>query len=176
MRLMTVALGSCLVVSTSCSDPSREDTERDESGEIAEEGDVGVLRLQVGDCLMLPDSMVSASGEKVTEVSNMKGLPCSDPHNGEVILIDETFYEDYAEDDYPGIDQLETMSMYETCIDAVDAYTGSIYEESAFDGLPMVPTEISWESADDRALVCFGVTYDADLLEVIDTTGSMAAD
>jgi hypothetical protein len=186
MRLLTVALGSCLVMLTACSDdPGFEDTtERDESGEIAEAGDIGVMRLQLGDCLVLPDSMIPGPQGSLAERSvqtELQGVPCSASHNGEIVMIDEAFFEDYSDGGFPGFEQLETVESYEACVTGLDAYTGTVYEETNFDILPLFPDESSWESMDDRELVCIGVTLDADSLdagqfEVIDTTGSMAAD
>src|SRR6188768_1481431 len=102
MRRFAATCTAVLLGLTACSDPGLEDTDRDESGEIAEEGDVGVMRLRLGDCLVVPDSMLDIEMEvtEVTEVTDFGGVPCSMTHNGEVVLNDLSFYDDYS-DDWP---------------------------------------------------------------------------
>lgn len=176
MSRVTATFAVFLLGLTACSDPSLHDADRDESGEIADEGDIGVQRLQLGDCITLPDAMLAAEvTDEPTEVVDFKGSPCSEPHNGEVVLTDPTFYDDDA-DDWPGYDQLLTISSAQKCVDAIDAYTGTLFEESTFDVMPLVPGEEGWDRLDDRELVCIGMTLDGDQLDVIDTTGSIAAD
>ena len=174
MKFRAAVAVAALLALTACSDPSLEDADRDESGEIAEEGDVGVLRLQLGDCVVLPDAMISAETDETVEVTDMQGVPCSETHNGEVVLIDPTYYEDY-DDDWPGYTQLQTIASLEDCIAGLDAYTGTVFEESSFDVTSLVPGEQGWNALDDRELVCIGVTVD-DQFAVLDTTGSIAAD
>ena len=72
-RSATAVVVASLFALTSCSDPSLGDTEREESGEIAEEGNVGVQRLQLGDCLVLPESMLTlATAEESVELTEMQ--------------------------------------------------------------------------------------------------------
>ena len=176
IRGLTAAVGVPLLVLTACSDPSLGDTDRDESGEIVDAGDVGVQRLQVGDCLVMPDSQFAAESlDDTVAVTDYPAVPCSRTHNGEVVLVDSTYYEDYSED-WPGSDKLLTLSSVQACIDALDEYTGTVYEESTFDVSSMVPGKDGWETVHDRELVCIGVTVDVDNLEVLDTTGSIAAE
>ena len=178
MRSRGAVVVAVLLALTACSDPTLEDADRDESGEIAEEGDIGVQRLQLGDCVVLPDAMISAEAaesDETVEVTEMQGRPCSEAHNGEVVLIDSTYYEDYS-DDWPGYTELQSEESLERCVEGLDAYTGTVYADSSFDVTSLVPGELGWESKlNDRELVCIGVTVD-DQYEVLDTTGSIAAD
>lgn len=192
MRLLTVALGCCLLVLTACSDdPALEDTtEREESGEIVEAGQTGMLRLRLGDCVVLPEDVVTGAEEYQPGedpdvlLSSMEAVPCSEPHDGEVVLRDPSAFDDL--DAFPGEDELFELAGSPSasgvanteglCIDALNAYTGTDYESSPYDFVASVPSEQTWKAMDDRALMCIGTTLDLSSFKVLSTTGSIARD
>src|SRR5687768_3961131 len=59
-----------------------DNTTRNDSGEIVGGGGLGVLAMNVGDCIQLPDAEL---------VQSVEGVPCVEPHDAQV----------YAEFDLP---------------------------------------------------------------------------
>ena len=69
------ALSAVAVLAAACDNGSQSDeTTRNESGQVQEGGDVGVFRLQVGDCL---------NEDIVTEQSSIPVVPCDEPHDSQ---------------------------------------------------------------------------------------------
>lgn len=67
-----------------------DDTTRDDTGQIVEEGDLGVFVTQVGDCLNFEDPAA-------TLVSMTKGVPCSTQHHWQVIFKAKVSVDEYDE-------------------------------------------------------------------------------
>ena len=142
LTLAGIAVGGLLVAA--CSDASTSDeSERDESGEVVEEGDVGALVLQVGDCFDDPGS---------DAVSSVPAVPCDEPHVNEVYALF-----DVEGDDWPGEESLRGDAEA-GCIERFDAYVGTPYAESALFSRAIIPSEDTWEQADDREIIC--IVYD----------------
>jgi hypothetical protein len=172
-RLTAAALIPLAFVAASCSDSSQVDnTERDEDGEVVDGGAVGVFKLQEGDCVKLPSALGPSDDDQGgdVEVDAMEAIPCTELHDGEVILVDDQFFADLTE--FPGV-EAGTEQATPACVEALDAYTGTDFDTSSFNVVPLVPTEPSWEALDDRGVVCIGVTLDAELVDTIETTGSI---
>lgn len=112
----------------------------DETGELAESGDVGVFDLKVGDCL--------ADFEDGAELSSINAAPCSEPHSDEI----------YAEgsipdaDEFPGTEAIETAAQ-DICLSEYQAFVGRSYDDSVLDIGYLTPTEDSWAEG-DRAVLC----------------------
>lgn len=161
------ALIGVLALTTACNQAAQEDTtQRDADGDVVEGGDIGVFRLQEGDCLELPTSI----DDEGAVIEDLSAVPCDQPHSGEVVLVDDEYFADL--DAFPG-EQASLEQGTQRCIEALDAYTGTDYESSNFDVLVLGPTEASWDALDDRGLVCIGITLDDTLSESMDTTGSI---
>ncbi len=113
---------------------------------------VDVNDLDVGDCVDVPDS----PGQ--TEVRQLDGTDCAEPHDAEVFAVADIATGD---DDYPG--QSEVIGMVEEACtgDAFRAYVGRGYAESELDVYYLFPIEEMWEDADDREYVCMAVTVDS---------------
>jgi hypothetical protein len=171
-RRAAAALVPVILLAAGCTDSSDADTtERDEDGAVVDEGQVGVFRLREGDCVQLPAALRdtgSADGD-VTEVDDFEAVPCDELHDGEVVLVDDEFFADL--DEFPGDAESATQGN-PPCIAALDEYTGTDFESSIFNVVPLVPTSESWDGLDDRGLICIGVTLNDELNAVIDTTGS----
>ena len=135
-----------------------EEPDRDESGAIEEEGDLGVFSLQVGDCF---DDVESALGGG--EVESVPAIPCDQPHDNEVFAKPQL-----PDGPYPGDDEI-LVEAQELCLDEFTAYTGQDYDTSPLDVFPITPTEQTWEDGDVRSVVCS--LYNLDLSKL---TGSQA--
>ena len=174
-RRAAAALVPVILFATACTDSSDADTtERDEDGAVVEDGQVGVFRLREGDCVRLPAGLREAGreAEDLAEIADFEAVPCDELHDGEVVLVDDEFFADLEE--FPG-DADSVTQADAPCIAALDAYTGTEFESSMFNVVPLVPTSESWDALDDRGLICIGVTLNDELTAVIDTTGSFRA-
>lgn len=104
----------------------------------------------IGDCLNVP------AGESVTSVET---VDCSEPHDAEVFALPQfpAVEQDAA---FPGPDALQAFAD-ERCVADFEPYTGSAYADAAPLLIkPLVPSQESWEDADDRAVVCLIVHED----------------
>ena len=116
-----------------------DESERDESGDVVEAGEVGSLRLKVGDCL---------GAEAVGEVESVPVVPCSEPHDSELFYSFEL-----AGDMFPGKEATIELAQ-EGCITEFDAFIGLAYAESVWDITAIYPTEHTWDAINDREVLC----------------------
>lgn len=145
-RLFGATFGALALIAatTSCgaiSDAlSGNDAKRDEpGGQITESAQADVFSLTAGDCVNAADM----SGM----VSEVEAMPCTDPHDAQIIAEYE-----YPKGDYPGDDEFATKA--ETfCVDEFATFVGISYDESEFELGPLTPTEQSWKMG-DRVLQC----------------------
>jgi hypothetical protein len=160
------------VAACSSSSSTADESTRNSDGEVIDSGDVGVFALQVGDCIDASAFLDTVSDGDETEVDAFAALPCTEPHTGEVVYVDDQFFADL--DEFPTSDELYEQGTT-ACTEALDEYTGTVYESSSFDFAPLIPTEESWDKIDDRGLVCVGVTLNEAQDATIETTESMRA-
>jgi hypothetical protein len=178
-RLLTVissaSLSLLVVASAACTQTSQDDnSDRNDAGTVVGGGDVGVFALKVGDCIDVSQFIgePETASTEVKPVEEFAAVPCTETHTGEVVTVDEQFYGDL--DAFPTSDELLTSGK-ERCITDVSAYTATDYDTSPYDVFPLIPTEGSWDSVDDRGLICVGVTLNDELTQPIDSTESMKA-
>lgn len=126
-------LGSC----------GSDEPERDEQGAIAEEGDLSVQSVEVGDCFNDPDGV-----EEGVEVEALGAVPCAEPHDNEAYHVFEL-----PDGEYPGDAEVEEQS-FEGCVGPFEGYVGRTYEASELEIFPITPTEASWNDVDDREVIC----------------------
>lgn len=124
---------------------SGDDTTRDDSGAIVEEGDLSAFSLNVGDCLV---------GDATGEVSGFEGVPCDQPHDNEVFL---TF--DMADGDFPGDPAIQAEAEA-GCLPAFESFVGTAYEDSIYGLTWLFPTADSWAELDDREIACLVNNFD----------------
>lgn len=144
---------------TSCSllNQVTNQTERDETGAPVEgNDDADAFSIEVGDCLN--DSSLSGT------VTTVPIVPCEKPHDSEAYHA-----ENLPDGDFPGDDAV-AASAEEICYDAFTDFIGVAYEESMYDYSFYLPTEDSWNSLDDREVLC--TAYDPSGTQV---TGTLAA-
>lgn len=92
-----------------------QDPERDDSGSIISEGNIDVRDLLAGDCYLEDFEDVILEGE-TSEVSSVKAVPCSQPHNNEVFKIFESL-------PYANRSSISTFDdMADMCIDSAFSY------------------------------------------------------
>ena len=113
--------------------------DRDGSGAIVGEGDIGAFSVRVGDCF----DDVSFDDE----VSSVPGVPCSDPHDNETYAVFDLSVSSYPEGD--GMSELA----FESCKKRFQAYVGMDYESSSLDITTMFPSRKSWAQS-DREVIC----------------------
>jgi len=90
-----------------------------------------VFDLEEGDCIKDPNLT-----EEFTEVGTVQRVDCSEPHYGRVLALF-----DVEDSEFPGLDELGTMAWEGCPSGTVDI---------------LVPSERSWNEADDREIICLG--------------------
>lgn len=140
---IVVGAGAILIFAlTGCAGllPGAQDAPRDETGEVAEEADIDIFALKVGDCM--PAN--SATGL----ISEASVIPCAEPHSEEV------FHEFALEEgDFPGEDVIDEQVEIE-CITAFESFVGLDWDSSTLNMYPITPTEDTWNEYDDRVVQC----------------------
>lgn len=116
--------------------------------------------LQVGDCFDQPTEAVDV----ITEVQHR---PCSDPHDAEVIVVQD--YPAASDTAYPSDAAMEGFHVAH-CVPAFNSYTGRVYDDEPelYVGLYQ-PTEDVWREG-DHEITCFIYRYNGAKL-----TGSLSA-
>lgn len=137
MRNLIVAVAGALVL-VGC--VGGDSTTRTSDGEIVESGEINVFEVQEGDCISWSDS---------DEVSAFSGVPCNEPHDGEIYeLFDITGF-----DDYPG-DEVISEQGDEGCLNAFEPFIGLAWEQSEFFFTRFTPSEETWDGVNDREVIC----------------------
>ncbi len=114
-------------------------TTRDESGSIIQEGELGVFSFKIGDCV------TGLTNQETIEKAT--GVPCSQPHEVEVYA--ETFFQDDSET----IPANFVANGEEYCYNEFSRFVGLSYDASTLDFSVLHPTPESWESG-DREITC----------------------
>ena len=147
-RALVVSLG---LLAVGCTDLGS-DVARDEDGQVTEEGEIGALRIKVGDCL---GDLASGVVETAT------ALPCDEAHRYEVY---HAF--DLPDGDFPGPEQIGTAAN-DGCLSAFEPFVGTDFQSSIYGFTPLTPTEDTWDRLDDREVLCMLSNFDQ-----TDKTGS----
>lgn len=148
MMSITTAAAFALVLAACGSSATSDDTTRDDSGEIVEEGQVGALAIQVGDCL---------GSVGTGEITSTEGVPCETEHEYEVF---HAF--DLTGTDFPGDDEVANLAS-EGCLEAFEPFVGIDYESSIYGFNHLVPTQEGWDQVDDREVLCIINNFDGTL-------------
>mgnify|MGYP001826329218 CR=1 FL=1 len=119
--------------------------DRDGAGAIVAEGSVDAFTIQLGDCF---DNTSSLASEEIGEVSNLPGVPCSQPHDNEVFAIF-----DLDQPAFPGSEEISELSFL-SCLDRFESFVGVDYESSSLDITALYPSKESWSRQGDREVVC----------------------
>jgi hypothetical protein len=108
--------------------------------------EVAANNLEVGDCTN--QDLAGAVGEVDT-------VDCEESHTAEVFAVF-----DIEGDDFPGTAEIQTEAADGCNGDRFEEYVGVPYAESEIYSTYLVPTEETWNEADDRTVICFAVTQD----------------
>ena len=119
--------------------------DRDGAGAVVSEGGIDAFTIQLGDCF---DNTSSLASEETGEVSNLPGVPCSEPHDNEVFAIF-----DLDQPTFPGGEEISELS-FSACLDRFESFVGVDYESSSLDIAALYPSKESWSRQGDREVVC----------------------
>ena len=138
----SILIIASLIVATSC---SGDKLTRDESGNVVKRGNSSIFELKVGDC---------TKEELKAEATNIDLVPCTEPHTHEAY-----FTVDYVGDAYPGSATLEVFAE-QKCVGAFADYVGVELSQSRFYFTYLYPSVTTWQSKNDRQVMCFVVSRD----------------
>ncbi|MFD1716368.1 septum formation family protein [Georgenia deserti] len=113
-----------------------------------------VMSLEPGDCL-------NADDLEGNEISDVEVLECSEEHTAEIFAQVE-----HEGDEFPGNEALQSEAQ-ETCDAEFENYVGVPYAESEFHYTALMPSEDSWNDADDRTSLCI-LTVDEPVTESLE--------
>lgn len=116
------------------------DVQRDDEGNVTEEGSIDIFSLSVGDCMPYTDD--------IGEMSEASVVPCSEPH------ADEVFYEFEAPDGEIPTEEEFQAAVEEQCLPAFKDYVGIDYQDSTLGIWWITPTQETWDQANDRLVQC----------------------
>ena len=105
-------------------------------------GEGNVFELAEGDCF---------NDEESEEVSDVEIVPCDEPHQNEVYAV--VLIEEPPELAYPGSDRVSDLAA-QLCLEHFEDFVGLPYIDSLLDVSTLYPTQDSWESLDDREVIC----------------------
>ena len=149
-----IILFTSLIVISSCSGAS---LKRDETGNVVKRGNASIFELSVGDC---------TKQELEAEATNSDLVPCTEPHTHEAY-----FSVDYVGDAYPGSATLEVFAE-QKCVGAFADYVGVELAQSNFYFTYLYPSVTTWQSKNDRQVMCFVVSRDELLVASVKGTAS----
>jgi hypothetical protein len=116
------------------------EADRDDTGAIVDEGNIGAFQIRVGDCF---NDYGSAA-----EVTDVPGVPCSTPPDNEVYAVF-----DVAVPSFPQGDAMAALA-FDSCMERFQGFVGKDYETSVLDIMTLYPTQESWSRYDDREVIC----------------------
>lgn len=125
--------------------------DRDSAGAIIGEGNVDAFQVRVGDCF-------NDVGSFDEEVTDLPGVPCTDPHDNETYAV-----LDLTITSYPEADGMAELA-HETCLQHFDSFVGRDYESSSLDIMTLYPTTESWNQ-NDREVIC--AVYDMNAAKLV---------
>jgi len=149
-----IFLFTSLMVISSCSGDS---LKRDESGNVVKRGTENIFEVKVGDCTQ------EELKEEATEIAL---VPCTEPHTHEAY-----FAVDYVGDAYPGSAALEVFAEQQ-CVGSFADYVGVELSQSRLYFTYLYPSVTTWNSKQDRQVVCFAVARDELLIASVKDTAS----
>ena len=113
---------------------SLDQTKRDDSGAIIQEGELGVFNFKVGDCL----TNVPETGE----VEKAQGVPCAQSHQYEV------FAETFIDSDSEEVPKTVADDAEDFCYKEFSKFVGISYDDSMLGMMSLFPSPDSWKGGD----------------------------
>ncbi len=127
--------------------------DRDSDGTIVSEGQINAFNIRIGDCFNDGSAPI---GEDY-ELSNVAGVPCSQPHDNEVYAVF-----DVSVASFPGENEMSELA-FDSCLKRFEGFVGKDYQSSSLDIMTMYPTRGSWAQS-DREVIC--AVYDMTLAKL----------
>ena len=121
------------------------DPDRDTTGRVTSSQQASVFSVQPGDCVN--DGNLFTSDEATTSTT-VQVVPCTGSHQLEAYLA-----QDLPDGDFPGTDAVST-SAQDLCAAAFRDFVGTAPRRSELGIYFYVPTQQTWDRADDRAVTC----------------------
>ncbi|MDR0783410.1 MAG: septum formation family protein [Propionibacteriaceae bacterium] len=116
--------------------------QRDADDQITGAGKVDAFEMRVGDCFI--------TAKLSDEILEVPGLPCSQPHDGEVVHIFALSDGDY--------DETAIMAKADpTCAKATEDYVGGDYKPLGIDSWYFYPDPQAWSNG-SRDVICYIAT------------------
>ena len=126
----------------------QDNSTRDSNGTVVEGGEVGALRIRVGDCFGdVPGSTFEA----------VDAIPCTESHMYEAFSAFNMSADSAAV--FPGRASIKELAD-NGCIDRFAEFVGIAIEYSVYGVSTITPTEGSWDELDDREVLCLIRNYD----------------
>ncbi|TKV27439.1 hypothetical protein FDK12_12120 [Arthrobacter sp. NamB2] len=129
-----------LALVTGCTLIPEPGADRDAEGAVTAEAETDAFSIEVGDCISDPG---------VSSVTDIIVLPCDELHDFEAFAATEM-----PDGDYPGAPAAITAAS-EFCAREFTGYVGVEYDASVLEMLYFYPVEESWNTANDREILCF---------------------
>lgn len=121
------------------------EADRDATGSIVDSGNIDAFTIRLGDCF---NDAGGLDSEAAGEVSSLPGVPCAEPHDNEVYAVfDLGFVE------FPGDEQMAEAA-FGQCLERFAGFVGADYETSTLDITAMYPSIQSWNTQNDREVIC----------------------
>ncbi|MDG2229562.1 MAG: septum formation family protein [Gammaproteobacteria bacterium] len=116
------------------------DAERDETGAIVSEGDLGTESLRMGDCFNNP-SLSDLEGSETKDVATVSAIPCALPHDFEIYALSDRLFD---QSNYPG-EEVITLTANEYCVIEFEKFIGINTQDSILSFVFMFPTKDAWD-------------------------------
>ena len=136
LLFIVLALG-LLTAACGTTEAEQDDSVRDDSGEIIEGAETGVLALQEGDCW---------NDGSATQISSVETVACDEPHDNQLVG-----FVDLPDGDWTG--QAQTGEDSQALCDETFGYLFDNEQNLDLSLFPVYPTEQGWE-AGDREVQC----------------------
>ena len=153
MRNSLILVASIVLIASCSSD----NLARDDSENVVKRGNSSIFELKVGDC---------TKEELRAEATSIDLVPCTEPHTHEAY-----FFVDYVGDAYPGSATLEVFAK-QKCDGAFSDYVGVELAQSNYFFTYLYPSVTTWQSKNDRQIVCFVVSRNEVLMTSVKGTAS----
>ena len=153
MKKLVFTIASLAII-VSC---SGDNLKRDDAGNVVQRGNSSIFELKVGDC---------TKEELKAEATNIDLVPCTEPHTHEAY-----FSVDYVGDAYPGSAPLEVFAE-QKCVGAFADYVGVELAQSNLYFTYLYPSVTTWQSKNDRQVMCFAVSRSEMLTASVKGTAS----
>ena len=125
--------------------------DRDNTGTIVGEGNIDAFQIRVGDCF-------DDAGSFDDEVTDLPGVPCSEPHDNETFAVFDLSITTYPEGDAMG------ELVHVECLEHFESFVGKDYDSSSLDIMTLFPSTESWKQ-DDREVIC--AAYDMEAAKLV---------